>query len=343
MKKFRIPLAALLLSTLAWSQSNCALVPISYTVTDLGTLDGSASFANGINDSGSVVGNAPIAGATHPFLWTPTTGIQDLGTLGGPLGYAYGINSAGFVVGYSSLPQLTEHGFLWTPAAGLKDLGTIGNVNGFSFAFSIDDHNHIFGNSASQTNLDGGDAAIWVGSTIYDLGTNGGIAAQFDGANARLEAVGFSRAFAPLTSALFWSKTGGFKALPTLFAGDGSEAFTLNNHGMIVGYEYNSTSEYAVVWHQGVANNIGSLGGGAAAAGVNDQCQVVGGSYLSDNVTDHAFIWTPQGGMKDLNNLIPANSGWVLEVAAAINATGQIAGTGLINGLTHAFLLTPVP
>ena len=26
-----------------------------------------------------------------------------------------------------------------------------------------------------------------------------------------------------------------------------------------------------------------------------------------------------------------------------INATGQIAGTGLINGLTHAFLLSPVP
>jgi probable HAF family extracellular repeat protein len=43
-----------------------------------------------------------------------------------------------------------------------------------------------------------------------------------------------------------------------------------------------------------------------------------------------------------LTQHIPANSGWVLNEARAINATGQIAGWGTINGQVHAYLLTPL-
>lgn len=43
----------------------------------------------------------------------------------------------------------------------------------------------------------------------------------------------------------------------------------------------------------------------------------------------------------DLNNLIPTDSGWKLVRAAGINGSGQIAGSGDINGQHHAFLLTP--
>jgi hypothetical protein len=45
--------------------------------------------------------------------------------------------------------------------------------------------------------------------------------------------------------------------------------------------------------------------------------------------------------LQDLNNLIPAGSGWVLNHASAINKSGQIAGFGTINGANHGFLLTP--
>jgi probable HAF family extracellular repeat protein len=45
--------------------------------------------------------------------------------------------------------------------------------------------------------------------------------------------------------------------------------------------------------------------------------------------------------MTDLNSLIPAGSGWVLDGATAVNDAGQIAGYGTINGAAHAFLLTP--
>ena len=46
--------------------------------------------------------------------------------------------------------------------------------------------------------------------------------------------------------------------------------------------------------------------------------------------------------MYDLNNLIPANSGWTLVNASAINDLGQIVGNGLVNGAGHAFRLDPV-
>ena len=47
-------------------------------------------------------------------------------------------------------------------------------------------------------------------------------------------------------------------------------------------------------------------------------------------------------GLVDLNTLIPADSGWVLEEATGINDSGWITGSGWINGERHAFLLKPV-
>jgi hypothetical protein len=47
--------------------------------------------------------------------------------------------------------------------------------------------------------------------------------------------------------------------------------------------------------------------------------------------------------MLDLNSLLPANSGWVLEEAFGINDAGQITGMGLYNGQASAFLMTDPP
>jgi len=57
------------------------------------------------------------------------------------------------------------------------------------------------------------------------------------------------------------------------------------------------------------------------------------------NFNSHAFLWK-DGVMIDLNDLIPKGSPWMLQSAAGINAAGQIAGQGLINGEVHAFLAT---
>jgi len=54
----------------------------------------------------------------------------------------------------------------------------------------------------------------------------------------------------------------------------------------------------------------------------------------------HAFIYRA-GKMKDLNKLIPQNSGWVLKQATGINDSGQIVGWGMLHKQIHAFLLSP--
>jgi len=43
----------------------------------------------------------------------------------------------------------------------------------------------------------------------------------------------------------------------------------------------------------------------------------------------------------DLNSMIGAKTGWVLEQGNGINDAGEIVGYGTIGGNTHAFLLTP--
>jgi len=57
-----------------------------------------------------------------------------------------------------------------------------------------------------------------------------------------------------------------------------------------------------------------------------------------------AFVWTPTDGMKDLNTLIPPNSGLMLIEAFGINNSGQIVGTATdSHGNYHAYVLTPSP
>jgi probable HAF family extracellular repeat protein len=73
---------------------------------------------------------------------------------------------------------------------------------------------------------------------------------------------------------------------------------------------------------------------------INDRREIVGFLFNPDFTQQHAFLWK-NGVMVDLNDLIAQDSQWILQMAAGINDSGQIAGQGLINGETHAFLATP--
>jgi probable HAF family extracellular repeat protein len=105
--------------------------PINLLTDDLGTLGGSTSVAQAINNFGQVVGGASILGDTglHAFRTAPNRPINpiidDLGTLGGTASVAQGINNFGQVVGWASLTGDTvDHTFLYDGGA-MHDLNNL--------------------------------------------------------------------------------------------------------------------------------------------------------------------------------------------------------------------------
>ncbi len=91
-------------------------------------------------------------------------------------------------------------------------------------------------------------------------------------------------------------------------------------------------------------NDLGTLGGGySSAKSINTAGHVVGYSATTDPNTNikHAFVYIDST-MYDLNNAIPAGSGWILTSALGINDGGQIIGLGILNNAVHYFRLDPV-
>ena len=64
-----------------------------------------------------------------------------------------------------------------------------------------------------------------------------------------------------------------------------------------------------------------------------------------ETIEQRAFIWDAANEMRDLNSLLPENSGLLLVAAHAINNKGEIVGYGYKGGSTGAtaFLLVPPP
>ena len=146
-----------------------------YTLTDLGTLGGANSRANGLNALGQVVGQADTASNTaHAFLWEKDK-ITDLGTLGGENSFACDINQKGEVVGWSQLANGETHACLWKDGHCL-DLGTLGGKN--SFANALNEAGQIVG-KAQATHFQY-HAFLYDHAKMHDLGTldgtlNGGM------------------------------------------------------------------------------------------------------------------------------------------------------------------------
>ena len=68
---------------------------------------------------------------------------------------------------------------------------------------------------------------------------------------------------------------------------------------------------------------------------------VIVGNIITPSGTAAPFIWDGNGLVQNLNDLIPADSGWNLQWVGGIDDSGDIAGNGLLNGIPTGFLLTP--
>jgi probable HAF family extracellular repeat protein len=130
--------------------------------------------------------------------------------------------------------------------------------------------------------------------------------------------------------------------LGTLPGGSSSIGNAINQSGEVAGLSSISVgNSHAFLYSHGYLQDLGTLPGLADSfgEGINDAGDVVG--YSANLFDQHAFLYR-HGTMHALESMIPEGSGWVLQIARAINNDGQITGTGIYNGATRAFLLTPV-
>jgi probable HAF family extracellular repeat protein len=329
---------------------------VRYSVTDLGTLGGAYSVGSGINATGQVTGNSTTeSGNSHAFLYDGST-MHDLGTLGGVQSTGLGINSAGNVVGDSLIGTGSFRAFLHDGTM-MHDLGTLGGNH--SSAYSVNSANHVTGYSRLPEDPENpfnsiDRAFLYDGTTMHDLGTLGGTHSAGHDINSSGQVTGRADTPDNQTRAFLWTpatangSSGTMRDLGTL-GGSDSEGAAINDSGQVTGYSglvlAGSFVSHAFLYDGATMHDLGTLGGrNSFGMGINDQGQVVGASGISpDTFIEHAFLYTEEDGMLDLNSLVDPLTGWELTHARAINDRGQIVGNGLIGGQTHGFLLTPVP
>ena len=310
--------AFVILAASGLAPSPAAADLIFFTVTDLGTLGGSETFAAGINATGQVVGQSQ-QDTTNPsafraFRTAPNRPINpatdNLGTLGGLNSQATGINASGQVVGSSQLDP--------------------------SSPLSADPATRAFRFS---------------GGTMTNLGTLGGTTSVGNAINASGQVVGSSETAAGDTRAFRTAANGLITpgiGLGTL-GGTFSQANGINDSGQVVGFAETAGGQFRAFRTTAggdinAASDLGTLGGlNSQAFAINALGQVVGSSETAAGES-RAFLFDASG-LFDLNTRLASSAtGLILTEARGINDLGQIVAFGRDSrGFTRSVLLTAVP
>lgn len=119
----------------------------------------------------------------------------------------------------------------------------------------------------------------------------------------------------------------------------------VNNQGQVLATISDSYIDRAIIWENGIAKDIGSLGGSHVIANaLNDQGWVVGYANIFGDLSNSAFLYDGSSMYNLLNLPGIQEAGWTEMInATAINDLGQIAGVGTLNGNRAAFLMSPIP
>jgi probable HAF family extracellular repeat protein len=324
----------------------------TYTLQDLGTLPGSTvSQGYALNELGQACGTS---GSLATAILFSDGHVFDLGGfVSGDVTVANGINDSTVVVGYERFAAIaTSHALIWsngkiqdihspslfpsgTEAMAINDSGVVigeGWLNNYSF--------HIF---------------LYENGQMVDIGPPGSFQASVGAINDAGEIIG-NYYTSSTDNGYFLYSNGKFTKL-AVPAGAAITADAINNAGVIVGAISfnNGAPSHAAIYTNGVWTDLGAFPGataGTAATGINTAGQII--AVAGYRVTSyHPFIPAKtiacivrNGGVVNLNTLIPTNSGFNLSRAIAINDAGQIlCNTKTQNGVMvsnqHAVLLTP--
>jgi probable HAF family extracellular repeat protein len=354
-----------LMSGIAWKVGSILAILLGlavpsragFTIRDLGVLTPSGTSAGAaINPLGNVAGSATNAAGVSEAVKTQGSTFQAISNTLGVSSSASSINLYGNVAGTYVDANGVNHGFS-TSGGGVV---TINPLTGGTYtqANGINKSGEVVG-TGDVTN--GTTRAFTVGSggtpsMINPLGT--GTFNQGNGINDSGSVVGTSQ-IAPggPVHAFIATPSGG---ATDLLNRNSSGNFSYNTYGMAIANNgdvagYGDVGRYEHAFYApsggGPLIDLGVLPGGSSslAYGLNDMAQVVGavsyGSIQPGQASSQAFIWDSIDGMFNLNLLISLNdqANWVLTEATGINDNDQITGVGLLDGVEHGFLLTPIP
>ncbi|MCW3097641.1 MAG: extracellular repeat protein family [Chthonomonadaceae bacterium] len=333
-----------------------------YSLIDLGTLEGgTVSEATAINNANQVVGWSNLGSVQqdnrrvdkssfrHGFVWEDGR-LRDLNPGDGvDIRLPRGINDAGTVVG-----NLFPLGAASRSFCVRADGSTAEALIGVHRAEAINGHGCIAGAWADETDtmqtvLICPDSRRKAPPALRPMRLLGGLlGGSVRSLNDRNAGAGFAmrgHTFdLEVKQAVCWGPDGvGQGLFPDKGAATASVATGINLCGQIVGYRdtpqpaLRETRTAFLRTEQGLLIELPALPGAkqTEACGINEAGTVVG---ISGN---RAFVWTAEGGITDLNALMPAECGWTLTRANAINAGGAIVGQGLFHGQRRAFLALP--
>lgn len=300
-----------------------------YRVTDLGTLGGKFSVANGINNRGQVVGNAETErGKMRAFLWQNGQ-MSSLGSTADDVpSVAYDLNDSGLIVGtVGETFGPSSRGFSMQFGDKQFNLFEPDDVPGGTALMGVNNAGAMVG---YQGDTEKGESAGGASGVI--VSPDGKVSAAKDESvhmmlfdiNSKNQVAGVIYVEDKPFGVRLPQKDG-FKPVA------GSEAWAINDEGSLALAE----NGQVVLWIKTAQKEAKLQQGPGFPLGINNRNQIVG------NNAGRAQLYENRGSI-DLNTLIAPGSGWKLEGACDINDKGQIVGYGTIKGQTHGFLLSPL-